>query len=290
MKKSYTSKEKWVSFPCPAIIEDKEIYYKAQELLVKNQTTKNNETNNIFAWLIKCDLCWKNYVSAPTKKDWKSYMYYKCKWSIRINHLEDCRCLNNSISEMFLFDACWGKIYEWLKEPKKMLKDYYENNKKDDKLNEYYNALEEINKKIEKWNKSVQKLYENLYTDDDENSVKNKEIAIKNIQTDVVWFQKTKNDLSEIISKLEDVEKNKSNFLDLVKKYEWKVDNISEDKKIDLIKLFVDRITVFKWWKLRIVLKIEAENNDDNNGINGSKTETLKKNVINFNAITSATI
>lgn len=55
---------------------------------------------------------------------------------------------------------------------------------------------------------------------------------------------------------------NKSNFLDLVKKYEWKVDNIREEKKIDLIKLFVNKITVFKWWKLRIVLKIEAENND----------------------------
>jgi len=275
-------KETWLSFDCPIIIEDKSLFFKAKELLEKNKVTKNNDNSHTFAWLIKCNECWKSYVWSISKRESNRYVNYKCKWTIKNNYIEDNRCINTWISELYLVWKCWQKIEEVFRDPKKLLEEYYNESKKNNILEEYYKELDECNDGIKKTNTTIQNIYEDLYSWND-NDRKNKEAVLERLKLKLDGFFWLKIEIEENINKLESIERNKSNLFDLVKLYRNKIDNLSDEKKIELIKLFVDKIIIFKGWKLKIYFKFEPTDNSDEN-------QDLKKKVNKSNAVVCSTI
>ena len=221
-------KEECIRFECLAIIEDKSLFYKAQELLKLNKLTKNNKKNHLFAWLIRCNDCWKSYVAYPVNKAGKKYVYYHCKGTKKDNYIEDYKCSNPQISEIELKAFCWNKIEDTFKNPKKILEDYYHNWKKNEVLDEYYETLKKIEKGIEDTNFWIQNLYSDIYTTTNQNDKKNKEWVVKRLNEKVEWLLTAKQDIEKNIDKLEKIEQTKWNLFDLVQKYKDKFKNLNE--------------------------------------------------------------
>lgn len=281
-------KDEWIPFRCSAIIEDKSLFYKAQELLKLNKVTKNNEKNHLFAWLIRCNDCWKSYVAYPVKKDWKKYVYYHCKWTKKDNHIENYKCSNPQIPETELKEFCWSKIEETFKNPKQILEKYYKNWKKNEVLDEYYETLKKLEDDIETTNIWIQNMYiEISIAVNNSNDQKNKEWVVKRLNERVEWLLTAKQEVEKNIDKLEKIEQSKWNLFDLVQKYKDKFKNLNEEKKEELIKIFVDKIILFnidrKTKKRRIKIHYKFENEDDNSpnaGKQGQKKMVNKKSAV----------
>lgn len=59
---------KVLELDCPAIITDASIFYRAQELLIKNRITKSNKTTYAFTGYIKCGVCGRSYTGYKSSK------------------------------------------------------------------------------------------------------------------------------------------------------------------------------------------------------------------------------
>jgi len=287
-KKNLAPKENWIAFECPAILKDKSIFYKAQELLKKNKLTKNNENPHMFAGLIKCWECWKNYVGSIAKKNWKEYVNYKCKWSVRSNYIEDNRCSNSAVSELFLFNKCWKKIDEIIRNPKKLLEEYYKDDKTTKSLNEFYDKISDIDKTIIKNNNTIQNLYEAIYSTNDKNDITNKEAVVNKLKNQIEWLNSLKIEIEEKIKKLKNIDNSKNNLMQIIKIYKNKLDNLKEEKKVELLHLFIEKIILFENNSIKVHLKFENTEKDKNNAT--PETSIAKKKVINKNGVSSVTI
>lgn len=251
------SKDKLTPLTCPKII-DLDTYNKAQVLLVKNKQTKNHAKNHTFAWLIKCDNCWMSYVWYKATK-WT--LNYRCKWSMKKSTLVDKKCDNHNISEIFLINHIWKKIYEIFKSPDKALEKYY--NEKNDVTNNVTKLEKEIKELNDKL-KNIEDWIIKLYVD-------------KLINSNPWIFKKVEDKLNEEKSLIEkelkekwqklqiikDLEYNLNNLNKLKEYYNKKIESIDEEKKIEIIKELVDYIKIHKNWKVTIWFKFEEKDDDE---------------------------
>lgn len=287
-KKVWAPKENWIAFECPAILEDKSIFYKAQELLKKNKLTKNNENPHMFAGLIKCWECWKSYVWSIAKRDWKEYVNYKCKGSIRNNYLEDNRCSNSAVSELFLFWKCWEKVENVIRNPKKLLEEYFNDDKTKKSLNEYFDKIIEIDKIVNKNNNTIQNLYEAIYSTTDKNDIINKEAVVNKLKHQIEGLTQQKLEIEEKIKKLKDIDNSKTNLMKVVKFYKNKMDNLKDEKKVELLHIFIDKLTIHHDSSIKVYFKFEDNEKDESNAT--LEKGIAKKKVINKNGVSSVTI
>lgn len=249
-----------VEMSCPKILKDDEIFYKSKQLLDKNKNNKNwNRTYN-FTWYIECWKCWRNYIWYKTCKDTYSY---RCWGSVWWKIPKEFRCWNHEISDTFILDYVWNQLDKLLSNPDNILEEYYRKNWKELWiLEEYKQELKEVNIDIEKNTNWLTHIYSEYYTETDENIKKIKETTINNFKSKVWVLSGRKEELEAKIEKFSRVERNKNNIKRVVSKFITKFKwNIEQDKKIDLIKEFVDRIKVLENWNVVVWLKFYTWDN-----------------------------
>lgn len=260
-------RNEWLISECPILIEDRSLFDKAQEFIIKNKFTKNNAKPHTFAWLIKCKQCWRNYTWYKTIKQTVSY---KCLWT-RKKHISNwVLCTNNQISELILINYAWDKIEKLFRNPKDVLKAYYDADMENNNI--IKNLLQEdneLNKNIKIHEKWLNNIYEEYYLSNEwkrkaldkiiityENKIKSFKNRIKEVWNRIENFNNIHNNKTDLI-KLANTYKNSFNSLD------------SEDKK-KILKEFIERIDI-DWKKINILFKFSVQK--------ANKTWKKKKNI-----------
>lgn len=254
-------RNEWLILSSPRIIDDV-TFYKAQDLLKKNKTTKNNKKPHVFAWLLKCDCCWRSYVWYKTHR-WT--MSYRCWWTYTYRTMEETRCYNKEISEKYLVESIWKKIEEIFKNPDIILEKYYNSKNQNNLIENYRNEFNEILKKIEKYTNWLKNLYKDIYLIENELEKEIKQETIKSMEQELESFNQRKIELNNYIIKLKRVDENKENISKVVKIYKTNIKNISEENKIELIKEFVDKVILYESGKTVVFFKFTNNSSWNNN-------------------------
>ncbi len=261
-------KNEWLTLESPKIIDDV-TFYKAQELMKKNKTTKNNKFPHIFAWLIKCDVCWRSYIWYKTSKDTISY---RC-WGYSPSKVaEELRCFNKQVSEIYLIEHIWNKIDSIFKNPKELLEKYYSSNNQNGILENYRTEFNDILKKIERYSNWLKSLYKDMYLADNDMEKELKEDTVKTMEKELDQLNHRKIELNSYMVKLKRIDENKENLNNVIKIYKDTFNNISYENKVELIKEFVEKVIVYENW--RLVVFFRFWNNwwwDDNWGWNNNR-------------------
>lgn len=282
-------KEEWSILPCPRILENNDIFYKAQELLETNKITKNNPVSYSFTSLLICKECWKHYNWYKTSK-WT--LSYRCWWSIRWKNKWQDLCKNNEISEIYLRDSIWNKVFELFSNPKEILESYYNDRNQNDRLNILNSELLEIDSNINKFKNWLSNIYDDYYTT---NWVE-REILFEKIadfKTKISLYEERKMWINKRITKVSNIERNKKSFSLLAKSYKQIFNKLDDNQRNEIIKEFVERINIYKWWKLDVLFRFwidkSLRNNDDwnnvkNKGKNGRDSSNTIPSLISKNS------
>lgn len=259
-KMKICERKKWdpllIELECEKILTDEAVFYQAQELLKKNKLILNNENPHLFTGLIQCETCWKNYVWYRSSK-WT--IHYKCggsvKWKTPVQH----KCHNPEVSQNFLIDIIWNQIEKVFENPNKMLAMYYNLwHEHSTKLNEYNNDLINIESSINQEIEILSRTYDDFYKEANDIAKKILETKIIKAKEKVDSLLGMKNDLSEKIKKLQELKWNTIEFDALINKFKESITAIkSHDKKLELIKLFTNKIFVTEKWWVKIEMKLE---------------------------------
>lgn len=252
-------KDEWLILESPKIIDDL-TFFKAQELLKKNKLTKNNRNSHTFAWLIKCDCCWRSYVWYKT---YKKTISYRCWWTYSYRTMEETRCNNKEISEKFLIDNIWEKIEEIFKNPDKVLEEYYNSKNQNNLIENYKEEFHDILKKIEKYSCWLKNLYKDIYLTDNDFEKEIKQEAIKSMEDELELFNKRKVELNDFIVKLKRIDENKENLNKIIKVFKKNLKSVTQENKVELIKEFVDKIVLYESWKTIVFFKFANNSWDD---------------------------
>jgi len=252
-----------VEMSCPRIIKDDEIFFKTKELLDKNIDNKNRNRTYDYTWYIECWKCGKKYVWYKSLKDTTSY---RCWGSVSWKTPKEFRCDNHEISEIFIVDTAWKEINNLLKNPDKILEKYYKANWTEISiLEQYKEELEKITQEVEKNTNWLSYIYTEYYTETDKNIKKIKESTIETFKTKLWTLNSRKEELESKIEKYSRTEKNKSNIKRVVNKFVSKFkNNIDDNKKVEIIKEFVDKIKILEDWNIMIWLKFYTWTDRDN--------------------------
>lgn len=215
------------------------------------------------SWYIECWKCWKKYIWYKSCKDTYSY---RCWGSVWWKTPKEFRCGNHEISDTFILEYVWNQLNKLLDKPDEILEEYYRKNWKElGILEEYKQELKEINLEVDKNTNWLTHIYSEYYTETDENIKKIKETTIDNFKSKLWVLNGRKDELEIKIEKFSRVERNKNNIKRVVSKFitkfKWKIE---EDKKIDLIKEFVDKIKVLENWNVVVWLKFYTWDNKNN--------------------------
>lgn len=254
-------RSEWLILQSPRIIDDV-TFYKAQDLLKKNKTTKNNKNPHVFAWLLKCNCCWRSYVWYKTHK-WT--MSYRCWWTYTYRTMEETRCYNKEISEKYLVEHIWKKIEEIFKNPDTILEKYYNSKNQNNLIENYRNEFNEILKKIEKYTNWLKNLYKDIYLIENELEKEIKQETIKSMEQELESFNQRRIELNNYIIKLKRIDENKESISKVIKIYKTNIKNTSEENKIELIKEFVDKVILYESWKTVVFFKFTNDSPWDNN-------------------------
>jgi len=255
-------KDKILVLNCEPILDDFSLFDKAQELLEKNRRTKNNANSHTFAWLIKCNECWRWYYWYNTHN--KKSISYRCWWKMKskLKAWEE-KCKNHEVSEKFLIDTCWDKIYEIFKDPDRALEKYYEEKHKNNNLDRYIiekNKYLEDRKKHEEW---IKKLYKENALSNDDFEIKAKEEIINELKKEIVIINKNISVLDNKILSLKNKLENLNNLNQLKAYYNKKIENLTNEKKTEIIKELVEKIVIYKNWEILIVFKFQKDDDSD---------------------------
>lgn len=278
-------KNDWLILEAPRIIDDL-TFFKAQELLKKNKLTKNNKASHIFAWLIKCNCCWRSYVWYKT---YKKTISYRCWWTYSYRTMEETRCRNKEISEKFLIESIWRKIEEIFKNPEKMLEEYYHSKNQNNLIENYKEEFYEILKKIERYSIWLKNLYKDIYLVENEIEKEIKKETIKSMEEELEVFNKRKIELNAYITNLKRIDENKENLKRIIKTFRKNLKNIWAESKIEVIKEFVDKVVLYESWKTVVFFKFANDFWDwweDNEKIsidNVGTSKVLEVNSFNLN-------
>lgn len=258
------SPERILELSSPKILDEPEMFLEAKILLDLNKKIKNNKNTYPFTWLIKCWVCWKSYLwYKSVAKKWKKE-YYRCKWSVRKSELID-RCHNFNVSWTILLDYVWKEIYKVFKDPEKYLKSLVKKEKKLNLAQQFEEELKNAEKNKEKLNTKLQHYLELL-----EESSEIKKNAYEKL------VDKTVSEIEEINIFIENckekVKENKDfveniNNLDAIRKrYSEDIDNFSYERKIEIIRQYVEKIIVnYESWDFTVYFRFENNGWNENN-------------------------
>ncbi len=262
-RKVTVEREAWdpllVELQCPKVLKSPEIFYKAQEKLERDRVLRNKpERHKAFVGYIHCASCKKRYIGYNTSK-WT--ISYRCSESITWKTSPEYRCKNPQISEQILIEKIFWKFQDMFKNPKEMLCKYYfnkENNVK--KIQQYKDDIGEINKKISRQKIALQSAIKTSLLQDESQ----KEIytwIIKELEEEMTVFLSEKKEMEEKIRHLENKKESSENINKNVEKFKSRIKNgMSTKEKIEFIKIFLIKITVFKDKPINCSLKFYNSN------------------------------
>ena len=283
-------KEKWWIYDCPIIIEDKELFYKAKELIEKNKYTKNNKRSHYFAWLIECKQCWRHYVWYKATK-WT--INYRC-WGTKKDKMPwNKLCKNKWISEKILLENIWDRIDKIFRNPKEVLEAYYitEFNEKS-KINSL--KKESTNLKIliiENENKYL-RMQEDYYSLE-WIAKKALEKNLKILEDKINILNKRFKDITKRIEEFEQAKNNKKDLIKLIKSYNKIYSKLTDEDKLDIIKEFIEKIEIDNN-DINILFKFSIKKNNNwprkKGNIDNKEQEYLKDSYKKVNAVMGNTI
>lgn len=235
-------KEDMVELKSPVILDEPEMFWEAKILLDLNKKTRNNVNSYPFAWLIVCWECWKSYNGYRTWRKDQKHDYYRCKWSMRSSELIE-RCHNFNLSWSKVMDYVWSEIFDVFKDPEKYLNKLVKKEKKLNLAEQFETELEEAKKNRKELTTKL-----SIYLEKIENCNK----------FQVEAFQKLIDDYTDKLEKLDEfiiqckkkVEDNKSfkdnidNIVALKDRYTENMINFPLERKIEMIRQFVEKIVV----------------------------------------------
>lgn len=269
-----------IKLSCPKIINDEKLFYDCQELLKRNMLNKNNKTTHPLTWFVMCWKCWRNYRWYKTTKKTLSY---RCSWSETWKSPDDCRCTNPQISHNILIDEIWKKINLLINNTDWLLDNYYnkDNKKSNNIFLEYQSDLNNITLELDKLESWLMKLYEDKFLENDKKIIEIKDKVINDFKSKILTLESRREELVLKIDWLNKVENNKVTIKWMMTKIKKNLKNkLDDNKKIELIKILLDRVVVLENWDLKIILKFS--NNENNNWDRLKKTlEINKENYIN---------
>ena len=183
------------------------------------------------------------------------------------------KCDNHEIKESYLIDTCCEHIYNIFKSPDKALKKYYESKNKNSNLDRYIKEkwkLEISEKNHLEW---IKKLYKEIALSLDSDEILIKKEIIDELNKDKSLILKNISDLDFKINSIKNKMAHLNNLNQLKAYYDERIENISIEKKIEIIKELVEVIYVYEDWNLKIVLKFQKDENDDDNWMKWVKEE-----------------
>lgn len=141
-------RDEWIEMECPKILEDEDIFTKAQILLNENKKITTKTPHN-FSKLLHCWLCWKKFVWYKRNK-WKDkdilVVSYRCWWKNKVKTPKDMICHHSKeISELQIIDIIWHELDEIFQKPQVFLEKYL--NTKKNNTNEIEKVEQDIKEK-----------------------------------------------------------------------------------------------------------------------------------------------
>lgn len=258
--------EKVLTLECPKILDEPEMFLEAKILLGLNKKIKNNSNSYPFTWLVQCWVCWKSYIwYKSTSKKWNKE-YYRCKWSMRRSELIE-RCHNFNISWIRLMDYVWGEIYKVFKDPEKYLKKLVNKEKKLNLAQQFEEELKNAELKKSKLWKKLEIYMEASFWEEDE--------IKKNAFTNLV--EKTISEIKELDEFIKECAKkvddnrnfveNIDNLIAIKSRYQENINDYSLDRKVELIRQFVEKIVInYDTGDFTVYFRFQNNDNwDDNN-------------------------
>lgn len=254
-------KKNWIELSCPPILEDFSLFERAAELIERNKKTRNTKTWYPLTWLLFCWHCWKSYIGYPhSKNNWYSY---RCNWKRKYSKLNnEPKCTNREVSWRYLLDEIWNKIYDMFKSPDNALKKYYNEKKSHSDIKKFEKQLWVLKNNIEKHSAAIkQAIKEKLYSQKDMKNFYDELIddARKKIKEAEVWII----EISQKISSLRELEYAKNNLYRLKELYHKKIEELTEEKKIEIIQEVVYKATVNLDGSITVIFRFENPDDDD---------------------------
>lgn len=271
--KVVNTSDRVLELECPKILDEPEMFLEAKILLNLNKKIKNNWNVYPFTWLIECWICWKNYIWYKSSlKKWKKE-YYRCKWAIRKSEFIE-RCHNFNISWNILMDYIWNEIVKVFKDPDKYLKKLVSKEKKLNLAQQFEDELKEANSNRSKLNKKLENCLELMVIE--ENEIKKKAYEklvekttdeIKKLDEFIKWCYKKVEDNRNFAENIDNLVAIRNRYWDNIK-------NFTIERKVEIIRQFVEKITInFDSWDFTVYFRFQ--NNDDWNNNNWWKWKLI---------------
>lgn len=239
-----------VEFECPEILKDTSLFDQAIRKIEKNKTMKKN-TNYIFSWLIKCWLChyWYNWYKTS---NWT--LWYRCKWWTSSWNLKH-KCKNSELSEIKLYEYCWSELDRNLSNPDNFKSIVFNEAKNKEIIAEKNRRISELQKNIKLKETSL----ENAIIKELEATTNSRRIIYKRsidaYEKQITEFELEENKLKKEISIIKSNERRIDDIKSFNSEHEKAVEWLTEHRKIELIKKYVEQI-IRKPWKIVISFNI----------------------------------
>lgn len=112
-------REEWIGIPVPALISE-EMFARAQERLQENKARSKRRTivPSVSAGLVCCQKCGQAFSRRTTKKNTRTYHYYKCNGANKWLNVSSQLCDNRrSVRMDFLDEVVWNAVVKLLEDP-----------------------------------------------------------------------------------------------------------------------------------------------------------------------------
>ncbi len=258
---------------------NKEVFKSAHDKLIGNKHKFNNNNRlikiHLFHWLVECWDCWSKYKAYKEKNN---HVYYRCT---RINKYKfwDTTCKNSQVSENFLVEKTFDAIDKLIKNPEIIIKQYMESDS-EDKIKEYTNEKNNIEKKIDITFKQINQIYDDLLNETSQKLKIMYETKIKDRKNDINLMEKRKNELIQLINNENHKIDIKNEVLKLSESLKWiSIHKLSPEEQAKIINLLVEKI-IIKKDDIDVILIITNDTIDEDLNNNNSKSLTGVSNLV----------
>ena len=220
-------------FNSPVIIEPT-FWQKVNDNLPKNRNNAGKKVDHkyLLKGIVKCGRCGRNYYGR-TRASLKDN-YYTCVG--KRSKYE--KCTNKSINIPFLENLIWGNLFKD-KHFKTLVNNHFRNKSKTNPIKDIEQSLKdlksELNRLSEDRNKLIDLAVRGVFDEDD---IKSK---MKKLKVDI---SDTKYKISNLEESKTTLENNLNNLDEILKELDIKVETSFDDKR-DLIKKYIDSITIY---------------------------------------------
>lgn len=249
-------KEEWIKIDCERILDNDEIYEKAQKVLMDNIkfAKKRENYRHLLAWLV---FCWECNYKYTWYKSGKGTYNYRCGWKNEWKKV--VRCTNPDISAKQLDWIVWELVSKIMKHPKQFEKYIESASSIKSKISKYINEINIVENSKKDKEKTLSTLLDFQSFAESQSSKEEFKNKLKRLDTEINELDSRLLELQSLIDSEKEQEKVKNSIGQTSKKFRENFELLWDDNDtrhklllvlIHKVVVYKDKIEVFfKFWK-----------------------------------------